>query len=58
METDVIKTLIHSYFNVVKWEMIDMVPKTVMLTLVDHFKENLQQELLKELYKPEYSTSS
>lgn len=33
--------------------MIDMVPKAVMLTLVNHSKENLQQELLKELYKPE-----
>ena len=53
METEVIKTLIHSYFNVVKREMIDMVPKAVMLTLVNHSKENLQQELLKELYKPE-----
>jgi len=53
METDVIKTLIHSYFNVVKREMIDMVPKAVMLTLVNHSKENLQQELLKELYKPD-----
>ncbi|EAU88087.1 VpsA protein [Coprinopsis cinerea okayama7 len=53
METEVIKTLIHSYFNVVKREMIDMVPKAVMLTLVNHSKENLQQELLKELYKPD-----
>ncbi|TFK27351.1 VpsA protein [Coprinopsis marcescibilis] len=53
METEVIKTLIHSYFNVVKREMIDMVPKAVMLTLVNHSKENLQRELLQELYKPE-----
>lgn len=47
------ETLIHSYFNVVKREMIDMVPKAIMLTLVNHSKENLQQELLKELYKPD-----
>ncbi|RXW22710.1 hypothetical protein EST38_g3154 [Candolleomyces aberdarensis] len=53
METEVIKTLIHSYFNVVKREMIDMVPKAIMLTLVNFSKENLQRELLQELYKPE-----
>jgi dynamin 1-like protein len=53
METEVIKLLIHSYFNVVKREMIDMVPKAIMLTLVVHSKENLQRELLQELYKPE-----
>jgi len=53
METDVIKLLIHSYFNIVKREMIDMVPKAISLTLVSHSKENLQRELLQELYKPE-----
>jgi vacuolar protein sorting-associated protein 1 len=45
--------LIHSYFNIVKREMIDMVPKAISLTLVSHSKENLQRELLQELYKPE-----
>jgi dynamin 1-like protein len=53
METEVIKLLIHSYFNIVKREMIDMVPKAISLTLVNHAKENLQQELLRELYKPD-----
>lgn len=33
--------------------MIDMVPKAIMLTLVVHSKETLQQELLQELYKPD-----
>ena len=45
--------LIYSYFNIVKREMIDMVPKAITLTLVNHSKENLQKELLQELYKPE-----
>lgn len=45
--------LIHSYFNIVKREMIDMVPKAISYTLVTHSKENLQRELLQELYKPE-----
>jgi len=53
METEVIKLLIHSYFNIVKREMIDMVPKAIVLTLVNHSKENLQRELLQELYKPD-----
>ena len=33
--------------------MIDMVPKSVTLTLVNHSKDNLQKELLQELYKPD-----
>ncbi|KAL0947491.1 hypothetical protein HGRIS_013594 [Hohenbuehelia grisea] len=53
LETEVIKLLIHSYFNIVKREMIDMVPKAISLTLVNYSKENLQRELLQELYKPE-----
>lgn len=45
--------LIHSYFNIVKREMIDMVPKAISFTLVSFSKENLQRELLQELYKPD-----
>lgn len=48
-----LELLIHSYFNIVKREMIDMVPKAISLTLVGYSKENLQRELLQELYKPE-----
>lgn len=33
--------------------MIDMVPKAISYTLVNYSKENLQQQLLQELYKPE-----
>ncbi|KAI8882415.1 hypothetical protein K501DRAFT_251522 [Backusella circina FSU 941] len=51
METEVIKLLIQSYYNIVKRTMIDMVPKAVMLNLVNHAKEELQRELLSELYK-------
>ena len=46
-----IELLIQSYFNIVKREMIDMVPKAIMLTLVNFSKDNLQRELLQELYK-------
>ena len=48
-----LELLIHSYFNIVKREMMDMVPKAISLTLVGHSKENLQQQLLQELYKQE-----
>ncbi|KIP10291.1 hypothetical protein PHLGIDRAFT_125643 [Phlebiopsis gigantea 11061_1 CR5-6] len=53
METEIIKLLINSYFNIVKREMIDMVPKAISFTLVNFSKDNLQRELLQELYKPE-----
>ncbi|OLY82069.1 Vacuolar protein sorting-associated protein 1 [Smittium mucronatum] len=53
METDVIKLLIQSYYNIVKRTMIDMIPKAIMLKLVQHTRDGLQKELLKELYNPE-----
>ena len=49
----VLELLITSYYNIVKREMIDMVPKAITLTLVNFAKENLQKELLQELYKPD-----
>lgn len=48
-----VELLIMSYFAVVKREMIDMVPKAITLTLVNFAKENLQKELLENLYKPD-----
>ncbi|KAF9197206.1 vacuolar protein sorting-associated protein 1 [Haplosporangium sp. Z 27] len=51
IETEVIKLLISSYFNIVKRTVIDTVPKAIMLKLVNNSKEELQRELLQELYK-------
>ncbi|KAJ1926857.1 vacuolar protein sorting-associated protein 1 [Tieghemiomyces parasiticus] len=51
METEVIKLLINSYFNIVKRTVIDMVPKAIMLNLVNRAKDELQRALLAELYK-------
>jgi dynamin 1-like protein len=48
-----LELLITSYYNIVKREMIDTVPKAITFTLVNYSKENLQRELLQELYKPE-----
>ncbi|KAJ3127444.1 vacuolar protein sorting-associated protein 1 [Nowakowskiella sp. JEL0407] len=53
METEVIKLLLMSYFNIVKRTVADLVPKAVMLNLVVFSKEELQRELLAELYKKE-----
>jgi dynamin 1-like protein len=51
METEVIKLLIQSYFNIVKRTVCDTVPKAIMYNLVIASKDDLQRELLKELYK-------
>ncbi|TPX33322.1 hypothetical protein SmJEL517_g03774 [Synchytrium microbalum] len=51
METEVIKLLIQSYYNIVKRTVSDLVPKAIMYNLVTYSKEDLQRELLAELYK-------
>ncbi|KAI9664259.1 MAG: vacuolar protein sorting-associated protein 1 [Alyxoria varia] len=50
-EVEVIKLLINSYFNIVRRTMIDMVPKSIMLTLVEHTKDEMQRELLEQMYR-------
>lgn len=42
-----------SYFNIVKRTTADLVPKAIMLNLVQMTKDELQRELLTELYKAE-----
>ncbi|KAK4542271.1 vacuolar protein sorting-associated protein 1 [Oleoguttula mirabilis] len=50
-EVEVIKLLIQSYYNIVRRTMIDMVPKAIMLKLVEHTKEEMQRELLEQMYR-------
>ncbi|KAF2769805.1 hypothetical protein EJ03DRAFT_292578 [Teratosphaeria nubilosa] len=50
-EVEVIKLLITSYYNIVRRTMIDMVPKAIMLNLVEHTKEEMQRELLENMYR-------
>lgn len=51
LETEVIKLLLNSYFAIVKRTLSDMVPKAIMFHLVQYSKDNMQSELLKEIYK-------
>ncbi|KAK4250645.1 hypothetical protein VTI28DRAFT_3680 [Corynascus sepedonium] len=51
IEVEVIKLLISSYYNIVKRTMIDMVPKAIMLNLVSFTKEEMQKELLENMYR-------
>lgn len=50
METEVIKLLISSYYNIVKRTVTDLVPKAVMLKLITRSKDEIQKELLLKLY--------
>ncbi|MCJ1258672.1 vacuolar protein sorting-associated protein 1 [Lignoscripta atroalba] len=50
-EVEVIKLLITSYYNIVRRTMIDMVPKAIMLALVQHTKDEMQRELLENMYR-------
>ncbi|EMR72553.1 vacuolar protein sorting-associated protein 1 [Eutypa lata] len=51
IEVEVIKLLISSYYNIVRRTMIDMVPKAIMLNLVAFTKDDMQKELLENMYR-------
>merc|ERR1711977_277249 len=51
IEVEVIKLLISSYYNIVRRTMIDMVPKAIMLNLVQFTKDEMQRELLENMYR-------
>ncbi|KAL1960670.1 hypothetical protein VTO42DRAFT_6500 [Malbranchea cinnamomea] len=53
METELIRRLISSYFNIVRETIADQVPKAIMHLLVNHSKEVIQNRLVSELYKEE-----
>jgi len=51
IETEIIKSLIESYFSIVRKNFIDLVPKTIMYFLVNHAKDSMQNQLVTELYR-------
>lgn len=51
VEMEIIKSLIDSYFHIVRKNFIDMVPKTIMYFLVNHVSDAMQNELVSELYR-------
>jgi dynamin 1-like protein len=51
MEVDIIKSLIASYFSIVRKNIGDLVPKTVMHFLVNYAKEHVQSVLVQRLYR-------
>ncbi|RKP18850.1 hypothetical protein ROZALSC1DRAFT_29493 [Rozella allomycis CSF55] len=53
IEIEVIKLLLTSYYNIVKRTIIDMVPKATMLNLVYYSRDELQKQLLADLYNTE-----
>ncbi|KAI8079642.1 Dynamin central region-domain-containing protein [Gilbertella persicaria] len=54
LETQLIRTLITSYFNIVRKNIQDLVPKSVMHLLVNYSRESVQNRLVAALYKEEY----
>jgi len=53
METNLIRSLIASYFGIVRQSIQDLVPKAIMHFLVNHTSEHVQNRLVASLYKPE-----
>ncbi|TFY67611.1 hypothetical protein EVJ58_g1529 [Rhodofomes roseus] len=53
METNLIRSLIASYFNIVTQTIQDLVPKAIMHFLVNNTSQQVQNRLVASLYKPE-----
>ncbi|OBZ74027.1 Dynamin-related protein DNM1 [Grifola frondosa] len=52
METNLIRSLIASYFNIVRQTIQDLVPKAIMHLLVNNTSQQVQNRLVASLYKP------
>ncbi|KAI0923560.1 hypothetical protein AcV5_009066 [Taiwanofungus camphoratus] len=53
METNLIRSLIASYFNIVRQTIQDLVPKAIMHFLVNNTSQQVQNRLVASLYKPD-----
>lgn len=50
-ELNLIKSLLQSYYSIVKKQVSDQVPKSIMYFLVNQSKNAIQSELVSSLYK-------
>ena len=50
-DCQIIEKLVESYFNIVRKNILDTIPKSVMHFLVNHVKDNIQNELVVNLYR-------
>ena len=53
METSLIRSLIASYFSIVRQSIQDLIPKAIMHFLVNHTCQHVQNRLVASLYKPD-----
>ncbi|KAK7031454.1 Dynamin protein [Favolaschia claudopus] len=53
METSLIRSLIASYFGIVRQTIQDLIPKAIMHLLVNHTSYHVQNRLVASLYKPD-----
>ncbi|KAF9068382.1 Dynamin central region-domain-containing protein [Rhodocollybia butyracea] len=53
MEVNLIRSLITSYFGIVRQTILDLVPKAIMHFLVNFTSQQVQNRLVSSLYKPE-----
>lgn len=53
METSLIRSLIASYFAIVRQSIQDLIPKAIMHLLVNHTSQHVQNRLVASLYKPD-----
>ncbi|EJU03783.1 hypothetical protein DACRYDRAFT_49126 [Dacryopinax primogenitus] len=53
MECSLIRSLIASYFDIVRQTIQDLIPKSIMHLLVNHTSQQVQNRLVSSLYKPE-----
>lgn len=50
-KVEVIRLLVSSYFDIVRSNLADLVPKTLMRHLVRHSQRGMQQHLIATLYR-------
>jgi dynamin 1-like protein len=53
METNLIRSLIASYFSIIRQSIQDLIPKAIMHFLVNFTSQHVQNRLVAALYKPD-----